>query len=296
MGYYSINNKIYNEDCIKGMKRIKSDSIDIIIADPPYNIGKTFENDKFNKIEDYINWSNDWINESIRILKPTGTLYIYGFSEILAYIRVKIGNKLNVRWLIWHYTNRTLPTLNYWQRSHESILACCKDKRNVIFNRDLVREPYTEKYKKTDGKIRKATKCRYTNNDTNVTNVTKYSVHKLGCLPRDVIKVPALAGGRGNELVSIVIDKSYKVHAYDPNKKLSKTDRLVSHPTVKPLNLTKKLLNASKHTDTTNVCIPFSGSGTEALACKILGLNFIGFELNKDYVLLANHRLRSVKS
>lgn len=136
-------NKIHNEDCIFGMKKIRDESVDIIICDPPYNIGKDFGNDSDKqKMDDYLLWCDSWIAECLRILKPQGTLYIYGFSEILAFIRTRIS--CNVKWLVWHYTNKVTPSLNFWQRTHESILCCYKDK--PVFNRDDVREPYTETF------------------------------------------------------------------------------------------------------------------------------------------------------
>ena len=120
-------NKIYHEDCIAGMKKIQSESVDIIICDPPYNIGKDFGNDSDKqKMDEYLVWCDTWIGECLRILKPQGTLYIYGFSEILAFIRTRIY--CNVRWLVWHYTNKVTPSLNFWQRTHESILCCYKNK------------------------------------------------------------------------------------------------------------------------------------------------------------------------
>ena len=118
---------IINDDCIKQMKEMNSDSVDIIICDPPYNIGKDFGNNSDKQqMDKYLTWCDEWIAECIRILKPKGTLYIYGFSEILAFIRVRIN--INVRWIIWHYTNKVTPSLNHWQRTHESILCCSKEK------------------------------------------------------------------------------------------------------------------------------------------------------------------------
>ena len=100
----------------------------------PYNIGKDFGNNSDKQTMDkYLIWCDEWIRECIRILKPKGTMYIYGFSEILAFIRVRIN--INVRWIIWHYTNKTVPRLNFWQRTHESILCCYKDKPN--FNKEI---------------------------------------------------------------------------------------------------------------------------------------------------------------
>jgi len=186
-------NRIYNEDCVLGMKKIQSESVDIIICDPPYNIGKNFGNNSDKQqMDDYLLWCDQWIAECLRILKPNGTLYIYGFSEILAFIRTRLS--CNVRWLVWHYTNKVTPSLNFWQRTHESILCCYKDK--PIFNRDDVREPYTESFlKNAAGKVRKSTKGRFSNGE----NETIYNAHEGGALPRDVIKVPALAGGAGKK-------------------------------------------------------------------------------------------------
>ena len=87
------------------IKQLPDDSVDIVIADPPYNIGKNFGNN-FDRleIESYVAWCSQWISECFRVLKDTGTFYIYGFSETLAHISTTI--KYDKRWLIWHYTNK----------------------------------------------------------------------------------------------------------------------------------------------------------------------------------------------
>lgn len=255
------SNIIYNEDCISGMKKLQSEIADIIICDPPYNIGKDFGNNSDKQDMDiYLLWCDEWIQECLRILKPQGTLYIYGFSETLAFIRTRI--KCNVRWLIWHYTNKVCPKLNFWQRSHESILCCYKNK--PIFNCDDVREPYTDTYlKNAAGKVRKATKGRFSKGDTETT----YTAHEGGALPRDVIKLPALAGGAG------------------------KKER-VNHPTQKPLSLCETLIKASLNKNSqTLLVVPFVGSGSECVSAKKNNVNYIGFEINSEYVALTNERL-----
>jgi site-specific DNA-methyltransferase (adenine-specific) len=259
-------NRIYNEDCVTGIKKLASESVDIIICDPPYNIGKDFGNDSDKQsMDDYLSWCDIWINECLRILKPTGTLYIYGFSEILAFIRVRIT--CNVRWLIWHYTNKVTPSLNFWQRTHESILCCTKQK--PVFNRDDVREPYTDGFlNNAAGKVRKATKGRFSNGEKE----TIYTAHEGGALPRDVIKVPALAGGAG------------------------KKER-VDHPTQKPIALCDILIKAALNKDgKTLLVVPFVGSGSECVSAKKNTVDYIGFEINADYVELANGRLGSIIS
>ena len=259
------NNIIYNEDCITGLKKLPDNIADLIICDPPYNIGKDFGNDSDKQdMDTYLNWCNEWIIECFRLLKPKGTMYIYGFSENLAFIRTLI--KHPVRWIIWHYTNKNVPSLNFWQRSHESILCCYKEK--PVFNRDDVREPYTDAFlKNAAGKVRKATKGRFSKDDKE----TVYKAHANGALPRDVIKVSALAGGAG------------------------KKER-VNHPTQKPLTLCEKLITASmnKELESNLLIVPFVGSGSECVAAKKLNINYIGYEINNEYIQVANKRLDDI--
>jgi site-specific DNA-methyltransferase (adenine-specific) len=262
---------VLNECCIEGMKKISSESVDIIICDPPYNIGKDFGNNCWNvDTDEYLLWCDQWIEQCVRILKPTGTLYIYGFSEILAYIRVRI--KINVRWIVWHYTNKVTPSLNFWQRTHESILVCSKNKR-PNFNRDDVREPYTKAFlKNAAGKVRKATKGRFSDGKKE----TIYKAHSGGALPRDVIKISALAGGAGRK-------------------------ERVNHPTQKPLALCEKLIKAAMNkgaaegaAEKTFLVVPFAGSGSECVAANNLNVSFIGYEINSEYVELCNQRLNNI--
>ena len=253
-----MSHTIHHKDCIAGLKELVDNSADIIICDPPYNIGKDFGNDTDKQqFDEYLLWCDAWIAECIRVLKRTGTLYIYGFSEMLAYIRTRIN--IQVRWLVWHYTNKVSPNLHFWQRTHESILCCTKGLS--VFNRDAVREPYTDAYKKTGGKKRAGTKGRFGSKET------VYTVHPDGALPRDVLKIPALAGGAG------------------------KKER-VDHPTQKPMELCEKLIRASMNTDNhTLLVVPFVGSGSECVAGKNLGIDVIGYEVNEAYVELARSRL-----
>lgn len=262
------HNTIYKEDCIQGMKKIKDGTVQIIIADPPYNIGKNFGNNSDKQdMKSYFEWCKQWIDECLRILADDGTMYIYGFSEILAYIEYYLDplnindKKCNVRWVIWHYTNKTVPTLNFWQRSHESILVCYKESK--VFNRDKIREAYTEGYLNgSAGKKRPGTKGRFGDKET------VYKAHADGALPRDVIKIPTLAGGSG------------------------KNER-VDHPTQKPLNLCEKLLKACKNPNNNLLVVPFCGSGSECVAAKLLDIDFIAFEINADYIKIANTRLKN---
>jgi len=254
---------VIHGDTINILPTLDSDSAQIIIADPPYNIGKDFGNDSDKQpMDEYLSWCEVWIKESLRILKPNGTMFIYGFSETLALILSKVPYNINRRWILWHYTNKNVPSLNFWQRSHESIIVLWKEDK--VFHRDEIREPYTEGFiNGAAGKERKATKGRFSKGD----KTTTYVAHANGALPRDVIKIPALSGGSGMK-------------------------ERVDHPTQKPLALCEKLIKSCMQSPNKGyVLVPFAGSGSECLVAKKLGLPFIGIELNENYVKLINERL-----
>ena len=77
--YSHPNGEIWVGDSIAWLSSMKSESVDFIFADPPYNIKKA-EWDTFESQQEYVNWSLKWIEQAARILKPAGTLYVCGFS------------------------------------------------------------------------------------------------------------------------------------------------------------------------------------------------------------------------
>jgi len=260
---YMEESKIIHGNSLDIMPTLGDETAQMIIADPPYNIGKDFGNDSDKMpMDEYLKWTDKWIEECLRILKPNGTMFIYGFSEILALILSRVPEHINRRWIIWHYTNKNVASLNFWQRSHESIIVLWK--KDKVFHRDDVREPYTDGFiKGAAGKTRTSTKGRFSNGD----KTTTYNAHPGGALPRDVIKIPALAGGAGMK-------------------------ERVNHPTQKPLALCEKLIRSCKQSPEDGyVLVPFAGSGSECLAAKNVGLPYIGIELNEEYIKIINKRL-----
>jgi site-specific DNA-methyltransferase (adenine-specific) len=267
---YAYDDTVHVADCLEAMKNVPDKSADLIICDPPYNFGKDFGNDSDKKSEsEYLEWCDKWVAECHRILKPTGTCYIYNFSTTLSLVHARLHNNKDIKWkmdwLVWHYTNKTNPRAKTFQRSHESLLYC--HFANPKFNRDLVRETYTEEYVKyNSNRVRPATsKGRI--NSKNIE--TPYNIHEDGALPRDVMKVPALAGANGKS-------------------------EGVAHPSQKPLKLTERLIKSCMNLDgtPTNILIPFSGAGTEMLCCRNLeNCHFLAFEINPEYVELSRRRL-----
>ena len=252
-------NKIICGNALEELKKLPDESCDVIIADPPYNIGKDFGNNH-DKLElpEYVTWCKQWIDECIRIMKPTATMFIYGFSEILAFLSIEIP--LKKRWLIWHYTNKNVASLNFWQRSHEAILCCWKDK--PIFNRDEVREPYTEGFLNgSAGKIRPGTPGRFGKDERE----TIYRAHENGALPRDVIKIAALAGGAGINERWFLCKTCNDVFVPQELKK-HKNHNIIKHPTQKPLELSRRLIKSAMPKKNGVVLVPFVGSGSECVA------------------------------
>ena len=281
-------NKIILGDALAELKKLPDESCDVVVIDPPYNIGKDFGNNHDKReLSEYVAWCKEWINECIRTMKPSGTMFIYGFSEILAYLSVEIP--INKRWLIWHYTNKNVASLNFWQRSHEAIICAWKDK--PLFNKDDVREPYTEGFLNgAAGKIRNGTLGRFSKNGKE----TVYKAHEGGALPRDVIKIPALAGGAG------MIERWFLCKTcndvFEP-RQLKNHDghEIMKHPTQKPFELSKKLIKSAMPKKDGVVLVPFVGTGSECAAAKELGQSYIGFEINPDYVRLAKKMIGDKK-
>jgi len=104
--YCHRNGLLFAADSIEWLQQVESCSVDLVFADPPYNIKKA-DWDKFESQEQYIAWSLLWIKEAARILKPTGSLYICGFSEILADLKhPSMRYFKGCKWLVWNYRNK----------------------------------------------------------------------------------------------------------------------------------------------------------------------------------------------
>ncbi len=254
----------------------------VIIADPPYNIGKDFGNNSASMpIDDYVEWAESWIKDCLHLLVDDGLLYLYGFPEIIARISARFPIH-EQRWLVWHYTNKTVPSLKFWQRSHETILCLWKPNMpRVNLEVDQIREPYTASFlKNAAGKERKNTPSRYGRSG----KTTIYQAHENGALPRDVIKIPALVGGAGRAERWFVC-KTCKSQIYPPEHLSEHRGHdVLKHPTQKPMELTRRLIRSRINGEEGKVLIPFSGSGSECVVAQSLGVGYLGIEINPEYV------------
>jgi site-specific DNA-methyltransferase (adenine-specific) len=253
------NGKLYWGDCVKVMQNFDNESVDLIFADPPYNIKKA-DWDNLGSQQEYVIWSERWIKEAARILKPTGSLYVCGFSEILADIKSPAMKFFdNCRWIIWHYKNKA-SLANDWGRSHESILHFRKTKKHT-FNVDAVRIPYSEHTLKYPTHPQ-ATTSQYGNGKQHY-----WEPNPDGAKPKDVLEIPTTCNG---------------MHEKTP------------HPTQKPEELLRKILFASSN-ENDIIFDPFLGSGTTAVCAEQLKRKWIGCDLSNEYLDFAVNRLELVE-
>jgi len=136
--------RIINGDCVKELKNIEDGSIDLVLTDPPFNIGKKYNSYNDNKTRSaYISWCQEWIIECARVLKPGGSFYLFNYPENNAYLMPVMDNYLKFkRWLTWHYPINTGMSPTNFTRSQHSILFYIKGNKPKTFNRDAIAEPY----------------------------------------------------------------------------------------------------------------------------------------------------------
>ncbi|PIR56844.1 MAG: site-specific DNA-methyltransferase [Parcubacteria group bacterium CG10_big_fil_rev_8_21_14_0_10_41_35] len=254
-------NKIHKGDALEYLKQIPSSSIDMVLADPPYNLSKGSEikftnkgvkgfGGEWNKVmEDwdnmpfyeYLKFTLAWLAEIKRILKPTGSVWVFGTYHNIGLINIAY-QALDIEIInevVW-YKRNAFPNLagRRLTASHETLLwgHTGVKKREYYFD-----------YKKS----------------------------KEISDPSDLMKMK---------------DKQMRTVWDIPNNKESREILYGKHPTQKPLSVCKRIISiSSKPGDL--VLVPFAGAGSECLAAKELGRNFIGFELDKKYIDIASKRI-----
>lgn len=135
--------KVYLGDCIGIMRTLPDKSIDLVFADPPFNIGIKYDvHDDNMSYEEYYSWSEKWIKEAYRLLKNDGTIYIAIGDEFTAEINIilKRTGFYFRNWIIWYYTFGQSQRKKF-NRAHTHILYFTKSKERFTFNDRDVRVP-----------------------------------------------------------------------------------------------------------------------------------------------------------
>ena len=254
-------NKIHNQDCLEGMKKLPDESVDLIITDPPFNIGKQYNSpykDKMSK-EEYIGWCKKWLTECFRILKKNGSLYLFNYPENNAYLMPFLDQNLFFkRWMTWHYPTNTGHSKYNFTRTQHSILFYTKSEKesDCIFNKEEIAEPYKNP---TDKRILKL-----------------IASGKKGKTPYDVFKFEY----NGEDVIEMNIVK---------NVSKDKTE----HVCQLPVKLIDIFVKASSNKGEI-VFDPFMGSGTVAYSAKKNGRKYLGFEISPLYSQIIEERLKKV--
>ncbi len=151
-----IDQKIILGDAICEMHKLESETFDLIVADPPYNLGKDYGNNQDSKdFEEYLEFSKEWLTEAYRLLKPNGTLYVFMGFRFISYLYSILDRDLGMffhSWIVWHYTQGIGKTKGFSPR-HDDILVFTKS-QNFIFNLDDIRVP--QKYYRERNNMRGA--------------------------------------------------------------------------------------------------------------------------------------------
>lgn len=252
-------NIIYQGDCIEVLnEKIDKKSIDLIFADPPYNLsgnGLTWKgnktggdwymvNEEWDKMTapEYIQFTRKWIGACFNVLKDNGSIYIsctyHNIAEVMIVLK-QLGFKIN-NVITWQKTN-AMPnmTRRIFTHSTEFVIWAIKGKK-WIFNYEELKKMNPDRQK--DGSLKQM---------------------------RDVWTLPLVQG----------------------NERLKGKNGKSLHPTQKPEEMLKRIITASSNKGDI-ILDPFLGSGTTIYMAKKLGRNWVGIEKNKNYVEISKKRMK----
>lgn len=143
-------------NAVELFSRQPSSSVDLIIADPPYNLGKDYGNNHDLKgFDEYLDFTRKWLSEAKRVLKNSGTIYVFMGVRFISYLYDILDRELEFyfnSWVVWHYTQGMGKTKGFSPR-HDDILVFNKTK-DFVFNLDDVRVP--QKYYRDRNNMRGA--------------------------------------------------------------------------------------------------------------------------------------------
>lgn len=251
-------NKTICQDALKALDFLPDKSVDLLIADPPYNLTKIFGKNTFKEMdfEAYKLWLDKWLSKTVRLLKDNASVYICSDWKTSIAIPEIAGKYFILQNRISWEREKGRGALNNWKNCLEDIWFFTKGK-DYKFNLDAVKvqRPVIAPYRDESGK------------------------------PKDWVD----DGKQRYRLTSpsnVWTDISIPFWSMPEN---------TPHPTQKPEKLIAKLILASS--DAGDVVLdPFLGSGTTSVTAKKLGRNYIGIEREKEYAAIAEKRLEDAES
>jgi adenine-specific DNA-methyltransferase len=120
---------------------VPDESVDLIFADPPYNIGKSFNGrkDRWPSDNAYLTWCYQWLDLCIKKLRPNGSLYVMTATQNMPYFDIYLRKQLTIlSRIVWAYDSSGVQARKYYGSLYEPILFCVKDNSNYTFNADQI--------------------------------------------------------------------------------------------------------------------------------------------------------------
>jgi len=321
-------NRIYNEDCLEGMKRVPDGSVDLVLADPPYNIGKA----KWDKIPNYIEWCGKWLIECQRVLKDNGSFYwwhndMVQIAQLMEWIRANtefvfksfiVWDKGDFRAKSWKNPSKDNNLRSWFNTCEYCLFYTFQDETGLTtVMLDTNNFPTMRRYfkdlqefiglglKTINARLghRRAEHCFYWKT-TQWDMPTPKTYQQL----IDVFNIDKWEGFREYESLRQEYEslrqeyeslrQEYEslryTHNLDTNHnnvwRSQERNNGKQHPTQKPIDLMERIVKTSSK-EGGIILDPFMGSGTTAIACINTNRNYIGFELNKEYYEIAKNRI-----
>jgi adenine-specific DNA-methyltransferase len=135
--YATQSTTVFHGDCLQVLSELPDASVNLVFADPPYNIGKQFAEfeDAWPSDIEYASWCYQWLAQCIRLLKPNGSLYVMTSTQAMPHLDLWLRNQLTVlSRIVWHYDSSGVQAKKYYGSLYEPILFCVKDSKNYVFN------------------------------------------------------------------------------------------------------------------------------------------------------------------
>ncbi|WP_313125312.1 DNA-methyltransferase [Proteiniclasticum ruminis] len=128
---------LFQGDCIQLMRSLPEESVDLIFADPPFNLSKVYESGIDDNIseDEYLKWTEDWIVEAVRLLKPGGSIFVYNIPKWSTETATILNRYLEFRhWISLNFRGYTPPIKYKLNVTHYGLLYYIKGKKPAVFN------------------------------------------------------------------------------------------------------------------------------------------------------------------
>ncbi|PZO52011.1 MAG: adenine-specific DNA-methyltransferase [Phormidesmis priestleyi] len=139
--YSDDSHTIIHGDALENLQRLEPASVDLIFADPPYNIGKNFDGLVENwSTTDFLSWTYQWIEACDRVLKPKGSFYLMNSTENMPYLDIKCRQHFYIKSrIVWAYDSSSVQAKKYFGSMYEPILMLTKHEKDYTFNADAIK-------------------------------------------------------------------------------------------------------------------------------------------------------------